>query len=264
MNIRITVRRQASPEEKPYLQSFEYEGDGNLTVADWLTEVNQGEAKTNRISWECGCQEEKCGGCAMRINGVPVLACAQFLKDIATKEGSQKSLGDATKNRLGDPSDGLPEGSAEAAPKLTSEDSAIDGYILLEPLSKFPLVKDLTVDRTSMFDILREMKVWTDDTGGTDYGKDRELELKAGECLQCGCCLEVCPNFLAGKNFSGAAGLVAAYRAIEQNAQDAHRQEMKKEYRKKFFAGCGQSLSCQEVCPKNLPIDAIQARANHR
>ncbi len=226
MNIKITVRRRSSPEEKPYLQSFEYEGDGNLTVADWLTEVNQGAAKTNRISWECGCREEKCGACAMRINGVPMLACVQFLKDLAKE----------------DP----------------------DGSILLEPLSKFPPVKDLAVDRTSMFDILREMKVWTDDTGGTDYGRNRELEMSAGECLQCGCCLEVCPNFLAGRKFSGAAGLLAAYRAIEQNASDAHRKEMKKEYRKKFFAKCGQALSCREVCPKNLPIDEIQARANRQ
>lgn len=58
MTIEISVKRQKNRDEKSYIQKFLYTGDGNLTVADWLTEINQTEAKTNRIAWECGCLEK--------------------------------------------------------------------------------------------------------------------------------------------------------------------------------------------------------------
>ena len=224
MKIEITVKRQYKPDTAFRLQTFFYDGNGDLTIADWLSEINQNEAKTDRIAWECGCMEKKCGACAMRINGIPCLACSVSLKDVAKRE-----------------------------------------KILLEPLSKFPLVKDLVVDRSSMFEMLRNMKVWTQEKSQYTYGQDYDLQYKAGQCLQCGCCLEVCPNFLAGGSFGGASAMTESYRSIEQNEQDDHRAEMVAAYRTHFFSGCGQSFSCRDICPMKLPLDEIQARANgHR
>nr|WP_294668866.1 2Fe-2S iron-sulfur cluster-binding protein [uncultured Blautia sp.] len=221
MTIEISVKRQKNRDEKSYIQKFIYTGDGNLTVADWLTEINQTEAKTDRIAWECGCLEKKCGACAMLVNGYPTLACSVFLKKAVKHE-----------------------------------------KILLEPFHKFPLIKDLIVDRSIIFDTIIHMKIWMNEKNSSDYSWDYELQYKAGQCLQCGCCLEICPNFLAGKKFAGASAMVEAYRAIEQNNSDSHRNDMKKEYQKKFFAYCGQSFSCKSVCPQNLPLDEIQARVN--
>ena len=221
MKIEITVKRQSMPNADSRLQTFFYNGDGNLTIADWLSEINQNEVKTDRIAWECGCMEKKCGACAMRINGIPRLACSTFLKDVAKR-----------------------------------------GKILLEPLSKFPLVKDLVVDRSSMFEMLRNMKVWTQEKRQSTYGQDHDLQYKAGQCLRCGCCLEVCPNFLAGGSFGGASAMTEAYKSIEQNERDDHRAEMVTAYRTHFFSGCGQSFSCRDICPMKLPLDEIQARAN--
>lgn len=224
LEIEIQVRRQASPKDQSTIQTFHYSGDGNLTVANWLTAVNREAAKENRIAWECGCMETKCGACAMRVNGKPGLACRFFLKDAAES-----------------------------------------GVIFLEPLSKFPLVKDLVVDRSSMFQMLLEMKVWMEEKSTTSYGWNRPMQYKASQCLQCGCCLEVCPNFLAEGKFGGAAALAEAYKALEQSSQSDHRREMAKKYRQNFYSRCGQSLSCQNVCPKELPLDEIQARVNsHR
>lgn len=221
MTIEISVKRQKNRDEKSYIQKFLYTGDGNLAVADWLTEINQTEAKTDRIAWECGCLEKKCGACAMLVNGYPTLACSVFLKKAVKHE-----------------------------------------KILLEPFHKFPLIKDLIVDRSIIFDTIKHMKIWMNEKNSSDYSWDYELQYKAGQCLQCGCCLEICPNFLAGKKFAGASAMVEAYRAIEQNNSDSHRNDMKKEYQKKFFAYCGQSFSCKSVCPQNLPLDEIQARVN--
>lgn len=227
MKIAITVKRQVSEKDRPYFQTFSYEGDGNLTVADWLMAQNHSPSvdeigkEAGKIFWECGCLEKKCGACAMRINGRPALACSVYVKDIV-------------KNKK----------------------------ILLEPLSKFPVIRDLIVDRESMFRMLRDMKIWLDEKDATDYDWDRELQYRAGQCLMCGCCLEICPNFCAGDRFGGAAAMVNAYKALEQNRNDPHRKEMLVEYRRKFYNGCGQSFSCQDVCPMELPLDEIQARTN--
>ena len=142
------------------------------------------------------------------------------------------------------------------------KDAAKRGKILLEPLGKFPLVKDLIVDRSILFETLKNMKLWTQEKEQSSYGQDYDLQYTVSQCLQCGCCLEICPNFLADGRFGGAAAMVEAYKAVEQNEQDAHRTEMIVAYRKRFFEGCGQALSCQKVCPMKLPLDEIQVRAN--
>ena len=221
MHIELIVKRQAAPDETPYPQTFSYNGNAAITVADWLTEINRTECKTDRIAWECGCLEKKCGACAMRINGIPRLACSVFLKNV-TKHGK----------------------------------------ILLEPLSKFPLIKDLIVDRSSMFEMLKSMRIWMQEKEDSSYAQDYDLQYQAGQCLQCGCCLEICPNFFAGGDFAGAAAMAEAYKAIEQNQPDDHRAEMTAAYRKQFFSGCGQSLSCCNICPMQLPLDEMQVRLN--
>ena len=221
MEINISVKRQPSSSEKAYIQEFRYTGDGRLTVADWLTDINQTEAGHDRIAWECSCLEKKCGACAMVMNGRPGLACSCFLKDIVKK-----------------------------------------GRIKIEPLSKFPIVKDLIVDRKIMFDTLKKMKLWMTEKSCTDFSFDYEMQYQAGQCLMCGCCLEVCPNFSPDEEFAGAAGMVQAYKILEQNVKDSHYDEMAAEYGKYFFKGCGQSFSCRDICPAKLPLDEIQVRAN--
>lgn len=104
--------------------------------------------------------------------------------------------------------------------------------------------------------------IWTQEKEESSYGQDYDLQYKAGQCLQCGCCLEVCPNFLSGCTFGGAAAMAEAYKAIEQNEHSEHRTEMISAYRTHFFSGCGQALSCRDVCPIKLPLDEIQTRTN--
>ena len=43
--------------------------------------------------------------------------------------------------------------------------------IVLEPMSKFPVVRDLQVDRTRMFDNLKKVKAWIDIDGTHNVGE---------------------------------------------------------------------------------------------
>ena len=72
MDIKIIIKRQKDSRSAPYIQEFTYTGDGRLTVADFLSELNTrmplltaDGKKTEKINYASSCQEKKCGACAM-------------------------------------------------------------------------------------------------------------------------------------------------------------------------------------------------------
>lgn len=220
----VKIKRQKSAGEKPYWQSFSYEGSTDKTVAALLDELNytddlydiKGEAAP-RILWECSCMQKLCGGCAMVINGTPALACGYFL-------------------------------------------SSVKGDVLtLEPLSKFPVIADLIVDRSIIEENLRKAKIYTGKYSGANE-KEYEHCYSAAKCLKCGLCLEVCPNYSKGENFYGALFANDAFLTKSMSAERGT--EIKKEYNKHFAAGCSKSLSCQKICPMEIPTLASILKMN--
>ena len=74
--------------------------------------------------------------------------------------------------------------------------------IRLEPLSKFPVVRDLAVDRRVLFENLKLVKAWVPIDGTYDLGPGPRLTMQEQEaayplsrCISCCCCMEVCPQF---------------------------------------------------------------------
>lgn len=226
MVYKIRIKRQKEKNAPSYWQEFSYEGEENISVAGILNELNSRtplkdlngkEAET--ISWECGCMVRKCGACAMRINGVPRLACATFLNTLKRN------------------------------------------IVTLEPLSKFPLIKDLTVDRSFIFDKLKEINLWLE-SDAYQSSHTHEARYQSAKCLMCGCCLEICPNFSIESDFAGAVAPVNAFRIFDEEQDDLHYRDLLKEYKKHYFAGCGKSLSCQDICPAGIPVEELMVRSN--
>src|SRR5215469_2065759 len=84
--------------------------------------------------------------------------------------------------------------------------------IRLEPFSKFPVVRDLAVNRQFMFDSLKRVKAWIPIDGTYDLGEGprmapetQEKAYKLSTCISCGSCLEVCPQVNSKSHFMGAA-----------------------------------------------------------
>ncbi len=230
MTVTVEIKRQKTPSDKPYYESFVYEGDGRLTVADYLGMLNRdvniknADGKpTTKVAWECSCSEKKCGACAMLINGYPRLACAAFLCD-----------------------------------------NVKHGKITLAPLSKFPVLTDLTVDRTILLEMLKNMKIWQSDGEIPESKEDNKMMYRSAKCVLCGCCLEICPNFSGDNRFNGAFAMAAVFKAIKHNGDRVHIEQLKNEYRKHFFNGCGQSLACVDVCPFDVPHDELQTILNRK
>ena len=137
-----------------------------------------------------------------------------------------------------------------------------DQPITLEPLKKFPVVRDLAVDRSVLFENLKAVKAWIPIDGTYDLGpgprvspQDQEQAYPYSRCISCCCCMEVCPQFNESTGFIGAAA-IGQVRLFNTHPTG----EMQKEDRLHALMGdggiheCGYSQNCIEICPKDIPL----------
>ena len=143
---------------------------------------------------------------------------------------------------------------------------ALKQPITLEPMTKFPLVRDLIVDRSSLFRSLKQVKAWVpmEDTrdrgpGPKIFPKDQHINYALSRCFSCGACLEVCPQVNEKTNFVGAA-IISQARLFNRHPLG---KEIKLERLKALTAeggieDCGNAQNCLEICPKDIPlVDSI-------
>jgi succinate dehydrogenase / fumarate reductase iron-sulfur subunit len=142
----------------------------------------------------------------------------------------------------------------------------LDQPITLAPLSKFPVVRDLAVDRSVLFQNLKAVKAWVPIDGSYDLGAGprqfpqiQEQRYPLSNCISCTICMEVCPQFNDSTSFVGAA-TIAQVKLFNMDPAGA----VLKEERLRALAGdggvqeCGMAQNCVAACPKELPlIEAI-------
>jgi succinate dehydrogenase / fumarate reductase iron-sulfur subunit len=132
----------------------------------------------------------------------------------------------------------------------------------LRPMSKFPVLRDLVVDRSSMFENLKKVRAWIPIDGTYDIGpgpRTSDEEAQAGyilsRCMSCGCCLEVCPQVSDHSEFMGPAVMsqVVLFNSHPTGA-------MNKGERLDAVMGpggiqdCGKAQNCVKACPKEIPL----------
>jgi succinate dehydrogenase / fumarate reductase iron-sulfur subunit len=165
------------------------------------------------------------------------------------------------------------------------------GEIELAPMAKFPVVRDLVVDRGRLFRALTKVKGWIPVDGYYDVGSgprvspaDQEQMYPLSECMSCGCCLDACPQYLKVEVVRLEGESDAAYDERKNAEYDGHfigahaiSQAMlfnrhptgKNNAAERFealvaeggMAACGNAQNCVSVCPKNIPLTTSIARA---
>ena len=145
-------------------------------------------------------------------------------------------------------------------------DALPEGTITLAPLTKFPVVRDLMVDRQAMFESLKRVQAWIPIDGTHDLGPGpRMAEAERAEaylysrCMTCGCCMEACPQYNERSEFIGPApiALVRLYNAHPTGAMNAH-ERLDAIMGNGGIEDCGNAQNCVEVCPKEIPLtDAL-------
>jgi succinate dehydrogenase / fumarate reductase, iron-sulfur subunit len=225
--IKVEIKRQSSPDAHATTEKFEVPYRPNMNITSLLGEIALNPVDvtgkpTTPITYDSNCLEEICGSCAMLINGKARMACSALVDKI----------------RVG------------------------DEPIRLAPLSKFPVIRDLAVDRSVLFENLKLAKAWVPIDGTYELGPGprqipqiQEQRYPLSNCISCTICMEVCPQFNDSTNFVGAA-TIAQVKLFNMDPAGA----VLKEERLRALAGdggvqeCGFAQNCVEACPKQLPL----------
>lgn len=231
--VRLKVLRQDSPSrpQTKRWEEFAVEWHPQMNVISALMEVQRNPVtvegkRVPPVVWESACLEEVCGACTMLVNGRVRQSCTALIDQIA------------------------PGGET----------------VTLEPMSKFPLVRDLVVDRSRMFEDLKKVKAWINLDGTHELGpgprqsqENQEEAYPLSRCMTCGCCLEACPQINASSKFIGPAAinqvrLFNLHPTGKMHAADRLEALMGDG----GVADCGKAQNCVEVCPKEIPlVDSI-------
>ncbi len=146
----------------------------------------------------------------------------------------------------------------------------IEQPIVLEPMTKFPVVRDLMVDRQVMFDYLKKVRAWVQIDGTFDLGAgprmpevDRRWAYELSKCMTCGCCMEACPQVNRRSKFMGPAAIqqVRLFNAHPTGSMNKH-ERLAPLLEDGGIADCGNAQNCVEACPKSIPLTTSLADLN--
>lgn len=144
--------------------------------------------------------------------------------------------------------------------------------ITLEPMKKFPLVRDLMVDRRSLFENLKKAGAWVEIDGTHNLGPGPRISQEEQQeyywlsrCFSCGCCLEVCPQVNDKTDFVGAM-VINQVRLF--NAHPLGKADASKRLESLMAPGgiedCGNAQNCVKACPKEIPLVKSIADVNRQ
>jgi succinate dehydrogenase / fumarate reductase, iron-sulfur subunit len=255
----VRILRQESPAEASRWERHRVTYEPNLNVISVLQKIaaqatTADGESTTPVAWDCNCLEEVCGACTMLINGKTRQACSALVD------------------------------------RLLEDGEAIE----LRPMSKFPVLRDLCVDRRRMFRSLEKIHGWIEVDDYFDRGpgprespQKQAIRYPLSECMTCGCCLEACPQYTKIElerrpgetdaefeqreneafdlGFVGAAAISQAmlfneHPTGEMNAGDRLDALMEPG----GIQVCGNAQNCVAVCPKNIPLTRSIARAGRQ
>lgn len=142
--------------------------------------------------------------------------------------------------------------------------------LTLEPLQKFPVLKDLMVDRSRLSVVRAKTRSWLSVDGIHHAGigariatADVPLAQKLGACTSCGACLEVCPQVTQTGGFMGAALAAQVHLThLHPTGLMDKKERMLTILEKNGLEDCRLSGNCERACPENIPLVDTLARLN--
>ena len=255
--INVRVRRQDGPGMEPYWEHHKLAYEPELNVISLLQRIaaqakNTEGKRVSPVSWDCGCLEEVCGSCTMQINGRVRQSCSALVDRLLADNPEE---------------------------------------VVLEPMSKFPVVRDLVVDRQRLFRGLERVKAWVPvdsyynmGSGERQLRATQEQNYPLSQCMSCGCCADACPQYQKVEVTRNPGESAEAFEERKLEAYDeafvgphAISQAMlfnnhptgKALASERMDAmmgpggiqACGNAQNCVAVCPKEIPLTTSIARA---
>lgn len=256
--IKLRIRRQDRPEAPSRWEEFAIPYRPNMNVIACLQyiaahPITADGTNTTPVAYESSCLEEVCGSCTMLINGKTRQACSALVDQLEPTYVRQVWDRD---NPVYNPVD------YGAHPKLRERHRRSSGQsITLEPLTKFPVVRDLLVDRQRLFNDLKRTKCWVPIDGTYNLGPGPTISQKLQEeryvlsrCISCASCLEACPQYTATNHFTGAAifSQVKLFN-IHPTGKVLKDERLDVMMGEGGITDCAKAGNCVVVCPKDIP-----------
>jgi succinate dehydrogenase / fumarate reductase iron-sulfur subunit len=220
----IKIKRQANPTEKSHWEEFELAWHAGMNVISSLMEIARNPVTRNGKATTPITYDSSC---LEEVCG----SCAMLIN------GRARMACSALVDKLDQP-------------------------IRLEPFSKFPVVRDLAVDRSVLFENLKAVKAWVPIDGSYDLGsgprvttEEQEAAYPLSRCISCCCCMEACPQFNEDTGFVGAA-TISQVRLFNTHPTGAalKRDRLAALMGDGGIQECGYAQNCVEVCPKDIPL----------
>ncbi len=230
--ITLVITRQDGPDSKPYNEEFTVPYRKNMNVISALMEIRRNPVNAKGEATTPVFWEM---GCLEEVCG----ACSMVIN-------------------------GKPRQSCTA---LIDQ---LEQPVRLAPMKTFPVMRDLAVDRSRMFDSLKKVKAWIPIDGTYDLGpgprmaeSKRQWAYELSKCMTCGVCLEACPNVNSNSNFIGPAPLSQVRLFNSHPTGEFHKSErMETIMGDGGLANCGNSQNCVQSCPKGIPLTTSIAALN--
>jgi succinate dehydrogenase / fumarate reductase, iron-sulfur subunit len=253
----VRVLRQDGPGQRSYWEGHRVAYEPNMNCISVLQKIAESATSIEGkpvapVAWECNCLEEVCGACTMLINGRVCQACTALVDHLLADR---------------------PEG------------------IELKPATKFPVIRDLLVDRSRMFACLEKILAWLPVDSYLDMGsgqrqsqETQQMAYLYSKCMTCGCCLEACPQFLKielkpkpgesdeqyrarqrvanMRSFMGAHAIaqVELFNSNPTGAMNSY-ERLEALVAEGGIQSCGNAQNCVKVCPKEIPLTTAIGRA---
>ena len=238
MNLTLKVWRQANADAKGKIETYQMsEVSPDMSFLEMMDVLNEEliEKGINPVAFDHDCREGICGMCSMFINGEAhgpdrlITTCQLHMRKF--KDGDT---------------------------------------ITIEPFraKAFPVIKDLTVDRSS-FDRIQQAGGFvsvntsgnTQDANAIPIDKhDADKAFDAAACIGCGACVATCKNASAMLFVSAK---VSQYALLPQGKVEATDRVLNtvNQMDEEGFGNCTNTGACEVECPKGISLENI-ARMN--
>lgn len=238
MKLTLKIWRQKNAQSKGSFQTYPLDGvEGDMSFLEMLDVLNTEliEKGDEPVVFDHDCREGICGTCSLQINGEPhgpdrlVTTCQLHMR------------------------------------KFNDGDT-----IVIEPFraKAFPVIKDLTVDRSAFDRIQQAGGFISVNTSGNTIDanaipidkEDADASFEAATCIGCGACVAACKNASA---MLFTAAKVSQFALLPQGRVEAtHRVlNMVEQMDKEGFGNCTNTGACEVECPKGISLENI-ARMN--
>ncbi len=228
-SVELRVRRQDAPDAAPYWQTFRLR-------------VRPGDNVVSVLR-------------ALRLH--PITADGEPVDPVAFEHNCMEEVCGACAMLI----DGAPR------PACSTLLADLGTVIRLEPLPKFPVVRDLMVDRARLFERLSRVKAWVRLDGPWDTHerapriaqRQWATDYLYSRCMSCGICLAACPQVDGqAQDNNGFIGPAALAQVRLLNAHPLGRYDKPERLHAIMAQGgltdCGNAQNCVRVCPKKIPL----------